>query len=74
MALVVSVTTIVTEETHGIARGNVFREVLDELLGAIPEGRNSVDVLVQAQNEAVLLLVLGHESEGIVVNIAVQLN
>ena len=74
MALVVCVSTIVTEEAHRVVRGNVLRVVLDELLGAIPESGNGVNILIQTENEAVLLLVLGHETEGVVMNVAVELN
>lgn len=74
MAVVVRVTTVVTEEAHGVALGNVLGVVLDELLGAVPESGDGLDVLVQAQNEAVLLVVLLHEAERIVVDIAEELN
>jgi len=74
MAVVIGVASIITQEAHGVALGNVLRVVLDELLGAVPKSRDGLDVLVQAQDEAVLLVILLHEAEGIVVNIAEELD
>lgn len=74
MTLVVGLATIVTEEVHGVVLGKVLRVVLHELLGAVPEGRDGLNVLVQAENEAVLLLLLVHNTERIVVDIAVKLD
>ena len=74
MAVVVGVTTIVGKEAHRVALDNVLRVVLHPLLGALPQGGNSLDVFVQRQGETVLLLVVGHELEGIVVNVAEELN
>jgi hypothetical protein len=74
MALVVVLTTIVTEEAHRVVRGNVLRVVLHELLGTGPKGRNGVDVFVKRENKTVLLLVLVHDAEGIVVDIAEELD
>lgn len=74
MALVVGLATIVTEESHGVALSNVLGVVLDELGNAVPEGRDSLEVLVKAEHEAVLLVVLVHEAERIVVDVAVELD
>lgn len=46
MALVVGLATIITEEVHGVVLGKVLRVVLHELLGAVPEGRDGLNVLV----------------------------
>lgn len=74
MALIVGITAIITQEAHGIILGNMLRVVLHELLGAIPKGGDGVDVLIQTENEAVLLTTFLHDTEGIVVNIAVELD
>jgi hypothetical protein len=74
MALVVVLTAIVTEEAHGVTLSDVLGVVLHELLGAGPESRNGVNVLVEGENETVLLVVLVHDAEGIVVNVAEELD
>ena len=74
MALVVVFTAIVTEEAHRVALSNVLGVVLHELLGASPESGNGVDVLVERKNETVLLVVLVHDAERIVVNVAEELD
>jgi len=74
MAFVVCLTTVITEELHGIVLGDVLGEVLCEVLGRVPKGGDRLDVLVQAESEAVLFLVVGHELEGVIVDIAVQLD
>lgn len=74
VALVVGLTAILTDKLHGIATGNVLGVGLQELLHAIPERGDGVDVLVQTDNKAVLLVVLLHEAERVVANITVELD
>jgi hypothetical protein len=74
MAVVVGLAPVVAEELHRVVLDDVLREVLGEVLGSIPKRRNGLDVLVQAEGEAVLLLVVGHVLEGIVVDVAEQLD
>lgn len=74
MAVVVGVATVVTKELHRVVGGNVLGVVLHEFLGAFPQSRNGSRVLVQAENEAVLLALLGHQTEGVVVDVAVELD
>ena len=74
MAVVVSVTTVVRKEAHGVTLDNVLGVVLHPLLGALPQGGNSLDIFVQGKGEAVLLLVVGHELESVVFNVAEELN
>ncbi len=50
----------------------MLREVLCEVLGRIPERGNGLDVFIQTERETVFLLLLGHELEGVVVDVAVQ--
>lgn len=70
MAFVVFLTTIVTEESHRVTLGDMFGVILHELLYTVPESRDSLLVFVQTKHEAILLLVLGHETERIVMNVA----
>lgn len=74
MAAVVRLAAVVAEEAQRVVLGDVLGVVLDELLGALPERGDRVNVLVQAQHERVLLLVLGHEAEGVVVHVAEELD
>lgn len=74
MAVVVGRAIVVTQKGHRVALDNVLGVVLGEILCRIPEGRDGLDVFVQAEGKAVLLLVIGHELESIVVDIAVQLD
>jgi hypothetical protein len=74
MALVVVLTTVITEETHRVVGRDMLGVVLHELLGASPEGRNGVDVLVKRENKTVLLVVLVHDTEGVVVDVAEELD
>ena len=52
----------------------MLRVLLHELLRALPQSRNCRLILVQTQDEAVLLVVVGHELEGVVVDVAVELD
>ena len=74
MAVVVRVSTIITQKTHRVLLGNVLRMILEESLCSIPQGRNSLHILVQTQHETVLLLVVGHKLEWIIVDVAEKLN
>lgn len=74
MAVVVRATVIVTQEAHRVIRRNVLGVVLHELLGAVPKRGDGLAILVQAENEAVLLVVLLHDAEGVVVDVAVELD
>jgi hypothetical protein len=74
VAVVVGLAVIVADELEGVILGDVLGEGLGEVLGGVPEGGDSLDILVQTEGEAVLLLVLGHELEGVVVDVAVQLD
>jgi hypothetical protein len=73
MAVVVCLTAIVTEKLHRVVLDNVLREVLGKVLGSVPKRRDGLDVLVQAEGEAVLLLVVGHVLERVVFDVAKQL-
>lgn len=74
MTVIIGVSTIITQESHGVSFNDVLRVCLHELLGAVPKSWDSLDVFVQTQDETVLLFVIGHEFESIVVDIAEQLN
>ena len=74
MAVVVGVATVVGKEAHRVALDNVLRVVLHPLLGALPQSGDGLDVFVQREGETVLLLVVGHELEGVVVNVTEELD
>ena len=74
MAVVVGFSTIITQESHGVALDNMLWVGLHEFLGALPESWNSLHIFVQTEDEAVLLLIVGHEFESIVVNVTEKLN
>lgn len=74
VAVVVCLTTIITEEAHRVVLGNVLRVRLHEFPGAFPQCWDGLHVFVETQYEAVLLFVLLHEPENVVVDVAVQLN
>ena len=74
MAMVVRITSIITQESHRVTISNVFWVVLHEFLGAVPKSRDGFHILVQAQDETVLLLIFGHEFERIIIDVAEQLN
>lgn len=74
VAVVVSFTLVIGEETHGVALDNVLRVVLHPLLGALPQSGDSLNVFVQRKSETVLLLVVGHELESVVINVAEELD
>lgn len=52
----------------------MFRVIVHELRHAIPEGRNSIEVFIQTQNKAILLVVFLHESERVKADVAEQFN
>lgn len=74
VALVVGLTAILTDKLHGIATGDVLGVGLQELLHAIPECGDGVNVFVQTDDKAVLLIILLHEAERIVADITVELD
>jgi len=71
MAAIVCLAAIIADEGHRVISSDVFRVVPHEFLDAVPKSRDSLNVLVQAQDKAVLLVVLVHEAEGVVVDVTV---
>lgn len=47
VALVIGISTIVTQKVHGVPGCDVFRVVTHELLHAIPQSRDSLIILIQ---------------------------
>jgi hypothetical protein len=47
MAMVVGLSTIITQETHRVVLGNMLRMSLHKLLGAIPQGRDGLHILLE---------------------------
>lgn len=74
MALVVRLATVIAQETHGVVLSNVLGVILHKLGDTVPQGGDGLNVLVQAEHETVLLSILVHEAEGIVVDVAEQLD
>jgi hypothetical protein len=74
MAVIVGLSTVVTQESHGVSFCNVLGVRLHILLGTFPECRDSLYVFVKTEYETVLLLVVGHELKNIIVDVAVQLD
>ncbi len=74
MTLVVCLAAIVTKELEEVVGSKMLRVVLHKLLCAIPESGDGLTVLVETQDETVLLLLLDHDAEGVVVNIAEKLD
>jgi hypothetical protein len=74
MAMIVGLSTIVTQETHRVVLGNMLGVSLHELFGTVPQSRNRFHVFVQTQHEAVLLLIIGHKFEDIVIHITEKLD
>jgi len=74
MAVVVSIATIIAQESHRVSFRNMLGVVLDKLLDAFPEGGDSLDVFVQTEHKTVLLVVFLHEAEWVIMNIAEQLD
>lgn len=74
VAVVVGLAVVVADELQRIVLGNVLGERLGEVLGCLPESRDGLDVFVQRKREGVLLVVISHELEGVVVDIAVHLD
>src|SRR2546423_9335224 len=74
MAMVIAFAIIIAQKRHGIVCRNMFWVLLHKRLDAVPQRWDCLDVFVQAQHKAVLLLVVLHEFERIVVNIAKELH
>lgn len=74
MTLVVGLSTVVTQEIHRVTRGNMLGVVAHKLLHAIPQSRDSVEVLVQTQHKTVFLVVLLHKPERVHGEVTEQLD
>jgi hypothetical protein len=74
VAMVVGLAIIIAEEAHRIILGDVFRVFLHEREHAVPQGRDGLDIFVQAEHKAVLFTTVLHELERVVAYVAEQLN
>jgi len=74
MTVVVGLSVVVRQESQRVVFSEMLRVLAHVGLDAVPEGWNCLNILVQAQYEAVLLSVIGHKLEGIVFDVAEQLN
>lgn len=74
MAVVVRLSIVLADPLQRVSVDNVLGVYRGEVLDSIPQRGDGLDVFVQAEGEAVLLLVVGHELERVVVDVAVQLD
>ncbi len=74
MTVVVRGSAVVAQEAHRVAFGDVFGMRLGEVLHALPQRRDRLHVLVETQDEAVLLPVVAHVAEGVVVDVAEEID
>lgn len=65
MTKVISITTIITDKFHRISRNDMLRMIGHKLLHTIPQRRDSLPVLVQAQHKTILLIPFLHDMEGV---------
>lgn len=74
MTLVVRFTAVVAQKAHRVALGNVLGASRHELLDTVPERRDGLKILVQAEYKAVLFVVFLHVSERVKGDVAEQLD
>lgn len=74
VAVVIVLAAVVAEEGHCVIRVHVFGVVLHEALDAVPERGDCLDVFVEGEDEAVDFVVVAHEAEDVVVDVAVELD
>lgn len=74
VAVVVRLAIVLADPFQRVAFDDVLGVDVCEILDRVPESRDGLDVFVQAKCKTVLLLVVGHELESVVVDIAVQLD
>ena len=74
MAVVVCLSVVLADPLHRVALDNVLRVGGCEVLDGVPESGDRLDVFVQAEREAILLLVISHVFESVVVDVAEQLD
>src|SRR5436305_12068590 len=72
MTMIISFAIIIAQECHRVVFGNVFWVVLHERFDTVPQRWDCLDILVQAQYKAVLLLVVLHKLEWIIMDVAEQ--
>ena len=68
--MVVSIAISIGDKLHAVTFGDIFGVFLHEALDGVPKRRDSLDVFIQTQNEAVLFAVVCHEFEGVIVDVA----
>ena len=72
--MIVALPFVITQPLHRIAISNMFRMLLHEFLRAVPYRWDGLRILIQADDEAVLPLILRHNPERIKSNVAVKLD
>ena len=74
MAMVIAFAIVIAQECHRVIFRNMFWVLLHERLGAVPQCWDRLDVFVQAQDKAILLLIVFHKFEWVVMDIAEKLH
>lgn len=74
MAIIVLLPAIVAEEPHRIALHHVLRVLLDELPHRVPQRGDGRGVLGEGDGEAVLEVVILHEEERVVREVAEEVD
>lgn len=69
MAQIIRIATVIAYEIQVVILCDVLWELVDEFLGSLPEGLDSCLVLWQTNDEAVLLVIVPHELEGVEMNV-----
>ena len=71
MAEIIRVAIVLTYKFHIVIIHDVIGILIHKFFDAVPEGLNSLPVLVETEHPAVFLLVLSHELERIETDITV---
>ena len=74
MAMIVTLSIIVTQPVQSVVLGDMLGVLFDELLGAVPYGGDGLNVFVETEDKAIDLLMLGHVPEWIEADVAEELD
>ena len=74
MAMIVTLSIIVTQPVKCIVLGDMLGVLFDEFLGAVPYGWDGLNIFVETEDKAIDLLMLGHVPEWIEPDIAKELD
>lgn len=74
MAMVIGFALIITQPVYRITLSYVLWVFFHELLGAIPQGWDRIDIFVKTNHETVFFAMILHVLKGIIGNVTVELN